>query len=409
MQCIVPNRPDSSARVIPLGPRTRSGLLSTTDVAGANQALVLQSLADHGPLSRADLARLSGVTRASIGGVVGALLEHGLLDELPVKPTPGRAGKPSRPLWFGAQGLFGAVVIQPDGIDVAVVDSRGEIAVHQHAPLPICADSADFDRTALASIRTTLSLAGAELTAVGLTIPAFFDPTGGILASSTLPALIGSHLPALLAHAFSTTVVLEDDARALALGQRWFGQARGERDFAALQIGEGIGAGIMLDGRLHRGPLIGSEIGHTVVDLHGEQCHCGLTGCWETIASLRWLRGRAAFAGLSASQDLTPRSLADLERSGDLRARQIIDEYADHVAVGVINLFHTLSIPLFILHGDVIGAGTRFLEQLRLRVKARAMPVLDLVPEIRFDENDTRSAVLGAAAAAITFSLGVTL
>ncbi|QEW04317.1 ROK family transcriptional regulator [Microbacterium lushaniae] len=398
---------DLPGRVVSLGPRTRSGLLSTTDVAGANQAVVLQSLADHGPLSRAELARLSGVTRASIGGVVAGLLEQGRLEELPVKSTPGRAGKPSRPLWFRAVGHFGAVVIQPGGIDVAVIDMQGNIITHECSPLPTQSDG--FDDAALEVISATLSTAEAGLAAIGLTIPAFFNPDGDIVASTTLPPLVGSQLPTQLADAFNTTVVLEDDARALALGQRWFGQARGEREFTALQIGEGIGAGIMLDGRLHRGPLIGSEIGHTVVDLNGERCHCGLIGCWETIASLRWLRGRSAFAELSVGHEMTPRLLAELDRSGDEVARQIIDEYADHVAVGVVNLFHTLSVPLFILHGDVVGAGDRFLAQLRARVAIRAMPALKSAPEIRFDENGAQSAVLGAAAAATTFSLGVTL
>lgn len=407
MRSIVSSSSHTAARVVPLGPRTRRGLLSTASVAGANQALVLQSLADHGPLSRADLARLSGVSRASIGGVVAALLKNGVLDELPVRSPPARAGKPPRPLWFGTTGVFGAVVIQSGGIDVAVIDAHGTIAEHRHVSLP--ASTKGFDETALTSIRSTLSASGANLTAIGVSMPAFFDTSGEILASTTLPLLIGSNLPAQLAQTFNTSVVLEDDARALALGQRWFGQARGERDFATLQIGEGIGAGIMLDGRLHRGPLIGSEIGHTVVDLHGTRCHCGLRGCWETVASLRWLRGRAAQANLARPQEMVPGILAELDRRGDSTAHQIVDEYADNVAVGVINLFHTLSVPLFILHGDVIDAGDRFLAQLRTRVRRRAMPALNAVPEIRFDEGGTSSALLGAAAAAITYSLDITL
>jgi predicted NBD/HSP70 family sugar kinase len=394
--------------VVPLGPDPRQpALLSTTYVGGANRAHILLALADHGPLSRADLARMAGVTRASISGIVVGLLDEGILQEQAVITNSGRVGKPSRPVWFGDTGTYGAVVMQPENTDVAIVTSGGQIIEKRQLPSPTGRSTPEFDRQALAGILDLLQPHVKDLRAVGLAVPAVFNAEGDLVASTTIPFLVGSRLPDLLAQALDSPVILEDDARALALGLRWFGQARGEKDFAALQIGEGIGAGIMLDGRLHRGPLMVSEIGHMTVDLNGERCRCGLSGCWETIASLRWLRSSAEKAGLPGAAAMTPTRLAGLHAEGDARASELIDDYADHVAVGIVNLFHTLSVPLFILDGEVVGAGERFLERLRERVNARTMPALTTRPEIKFAESKKDSGVLGAAAAAVTFMFGV--
>lgn len=401
----------SGARVVPLGSKYQElSLLSTSHLGGANRAQVLQALADHGPLSRADLARLAGVTRGSIGGIVAGLLDEGILQERDGAATAGRMGKPSKPLWFVDDSVYGAVVVRPGYVDVGVVSSTGEIRRQDQARLPTGLGAREFDQEALSAVLNTLGDAGVgTFRAVGLALPAVFNAEGDLVASTTIPELVGSRLPALLAEALDVPVVLEDDARALALGLRWFGQARGVKDFAALQIGEGIGAGIMLDGRLRRGRSMVSEIGHMTVDFKGARCRCGLHGCWETIASLRWLRSSAEMIGLGDAQSITPGRLASLSQHGDARATALIDDYADHVAVGIVNLFHSFSVPRFILEGEVVDAGERFLQRLRFHVDARTMPALSTRPEIAFVERGTSPGLLGAAAAAVTFTLGVNL
>lgn len=398
-------------RVVPLGAFVDPALLSTTDLAGTNRAHVLQALADNGPLSRADLARRAGVSRASIGGIVAGLLDEGVLRELPVQTGTGRVGKPSRPLWFDDGDSYGAVVVQPGGVEVAVVGSNGRIQMRERIAMP-AGQVTDFDAATPAAIHQLLRPHAASLRAVGLAVPAVFDSAGALVASTTIAGLVGSELPRRLAEAFDTTIVLEDDARSLAIGQRWFGQARGEKAFAALQIGEGIGAGIMLAGRLYRGPRMVSEVGHTTVDLNGGRCRCGLDGCWETVASLQWLRARAAAVGLTATgltgdSAMTPVELTRRHEAGERRATTLLEEYADHVAVGIVNLYHTLSIPLFILHGAVTGAGEPFLDLLRRQAQARTMPAIGTAPQIIFASHEPDAGILGAAAAAATFTLGV--
>lgn len=382
-------------------------LLSSSSLGQSNRSRVLQALADHGPLSRADLARMAGVPRASMGVVVAGLLNDGVLQEEQASPPAGR-GKPARPVWFGpGAGDFLAVVVEPGTADLAVLNARGEIRARRRSTLrpDLSTDALDAQLRDLVTDFAAATVAG-SLRCVGMALPAVASADGELVASTTIPALIGARLPGAVSAALGVPVVIEDDARALALGQRWFGQARGQRDFAALQIGDGIGAGIMLGGRLHRGPGWVSEIGHVTVDYEGQPCPCGLRGCWETIASLAWLRRQAEALGLPDAAVLTPASL--VASLPDEQAHELLDRYADHVAVGIANLLHLLSIPLFILHGDVVGGGERLLAALRRQVAQRTMPGLDQPARIEFAASD-EAAVLGAGAAAATFALGVAI
>lgn len=389
------------------GGRGTSRLLRTADVGAANRARVLQALADHGPLSRADLARLADVPRATIGGIVVSLLASGVLVETaPRRPASG-AGKPARPLWFGAAvGLTGGVLVRPGLIETAVVSASGEIVSRGVSPFTVSAGRADLDRQLVSAAAEVLRPYRGRLVGTGVAMPASCDgETGEVIACTPVPGLVGTRLPTLLRRATGVPVVLEEDARALAIGQRWFGQARGVDDFVAVQIGAGIGAAIMLDGRLYRAGPATSEIGHTCVDVRGDRCRCGLTGCWETIASLRWLRREAAARRLRGGRTLTPAGL--VERSGDPATAELLHAYADHVAVGIANLVQLLSLRVFILHGEVVGGGEPLRLLIEQAVVRRTLPVLAGAVRVEFAALDQDAGLLGAAAAALTRELAI--
>ncbi|WP_089155433.1 ROK family transcriptional regulator [Micromonospora sp. NBS 11-29] len=387
----------------------RTTLLSSEDVGAANRAKIMQALADHGPLSRAELARMAGVPRGTIGVIVSSLIESELLQETRVRRTTATVGQPPRPLWFGPRlGPTGAVVIQPGTVRTAVVDVRGRILAADTATFPVDAGGEELERLLTGHVLGVLAPFAGRIAGTGVTVPAICDPaTGEILACTPLPGLVGSGLSAQLARLTGAPVTLEEDVRALALGQRWFGRAQGAEDFVALQLGPGIGAAIMSGGRLLRGDLRISEIGHTCVNVDGERCPCGLTGCWETIASTRWLRREAARRGVGDAASTTPAELVALAEKGDRPADELLDDYADHVAVGIANLVHMLALSLFILHGDVVGGGVVLRDRVRAAVDARVLPQLAGRARVEFSELDQEAGLLGAAAVVITHQLGI--
>ncbi len=369
-------------------------LLTTHLIGDLNRSRVLQAFCDHGALSRADLARLAHVPRATIGAIVQTLLDAGLVEEQE-PDRHGQVGKPGRPLWFGKRaGLSVAVGFTPDAVVAALVNARGE-RLHDAT---VSLDTRTAPKRALVdavekAARRVLP-EGEEVLGLGVVVPGVCDTQAGeVIGSAQLPGAVGRGLTSALSTRLGLAVLLDNDARAQALGEKWFGDARGLRTFASVQTGDGLGVGLVLDGRVYRGEdgKVG-EFGHTAVVLDGEPCRCGLHGCWETVATLRWLRAEAVAAGLPA--EVTTAALAG---SDDPRAAALLDRYVQHLAAGLGNLVNLLGTRRLILHGDVVGGG----EAVRAAVEeaTREHSLGHLAPDVQvtFSSLDTEAALLGAA------------
>jgi predicted NBD/HSP70 family sugar kinase len=375
-----------------------------------NRSLVVQALRDHGPLSRADLAKMAGVTRMTISNIVNTLLAAGLLEERDPVPAAG-VGKPARPLWFApGAGLSVAVTIAAGAYETALVDARGEIVTAASGTFDAGAPSDSNLRSRL--LRTVGRLMPSRPDAVlgiGVAVPGTTNPrTSEVLGSGQIPGLIGTSLADGLRRRFGLPVHLDNDARVQALGEKWFGAGRGVANFASVQTGHGLGVGLVLEGVLCRG-MTGEagELGHScVVAQGGQRCRCGLRGCWETIATLQWLRKEAAAHRLTGAAHLDSDRLSALVSAGVPGARELQIAYADNLAVGLANLVQIFDPELLVLHGDVTRGGKEFLGLIRDRVGLRALPDLD-ESRIVFSELSTQAGLLGAAALVLsdTFSL----
>ncbi len=393
-------------------PPARGGLLSSSDVGTANRAKLLQALLEHGPTSRADLARLINVQRATVSTIVTGLIEDGLLVEDAARRPADGIGKPARPLSFAPYALLsGSVAVSRGQVETAVVDARGEILVRHRDAIPAGCEAGELRERVLTAAQGVLGEYQGRLAGIGLTVPALCDPQAGtVLVCTAVPGLVDAGLTTALAQRFGATVRLEQDVRAFAIGEKWFGKGRGRSDFAALQIDIGVGAGIMLPGHLLEGVRgYTTQLGHTCVDRDGMRCSCGLRGCWETIASTRWLRSECARRGIAGGRDTTPGRLAKRADGGDAAAAELLRDYADNLAIGLANLVQLLSLRLFIVHGDVVHAGEPFRAELERRVIARSMPALAEGIEVVFSELDQDSGLLGAAATVLAHHLGVSL
>lgn len=172
-------------------------IATAADVGRTNRARVLQTLADHGPLSRADLARMSRVPCGTMGSIVLGLLQSGWLQEEQLRPPADGIAKPSRPLWFGPRaGLSGALTVRAASAHAAVVNARGEILAHTEIPLANePAGSETLDQLLFTATIPVLAPFRTELTGVGLALPAAVaSESGEVMASTPLPGLVGTHL-----------------------------------------------------------------------------------------------------------------------------------------------------------------------------------------------------------------------
>ncbi|HEX9888580.1 MAG TPA: ROK family transcriptional regulator [Nitriliruptorales bacterium] len=378
---------------------TGSSLLSPSAVGDINRSRVLQALWDHGPQSRADLARLAGVTRGTIGNIVQSLLEAALLEE--GEPRTGQVGKPAVPLWFTEQaGLTPVATLDSSGVQAALVNARGDVLVHEERPF----DGAelDVDTTRCAVLDALAAVAGAARTApigVGIAVPGVYDPAArAVLGSTPVPALVGDWLPSAVEDALGLPVVVENDSRVQALGEKWFGDGRGLRTFASLQTGHGLGVGMVIDGQVFRGGNAhAAEFGHTCVVVDGDLCVCGLRGCWETIATLRWLRAQARASGLPRPRSVTGARLAE-HAATDGAARRLLERYADHLAVGIANLQQVFAPETVILHGDAAAGGELLRGLIEDRTRTRVFPGNADEVDVRISTLGARAGLVGAAA-----------
>jgi predicted NBD/HSP70 family sugar kinase len=400
-----------------LGPRYRAParvpsaprLISPAGAGQVNRTRLLQILYDVGPTSRAQLARISRVTKTTIGAIVQPMIDDGILVEGEPQQSSSQGGKPARPIWFSpVDRPTVAVHLLPGTVRAALVSLTGSV---------ITESSANFEATELdhdviidcvtSCIQDVLPSDGGAVLGVGVAVGGIVNTDEGRIVEVNLaPGLAGLELGPLLSRRLGLPVHLDHHPRVQALGDRWFGSGRRASSFASIYCGEAIGVGLVIDGAVHRGVAgAGGEVGHTIVDLGGTVCRCGRTGCWETIASHRWLQAEAAIAGLPAADALTVGPLARLAGDDHAGAEELFDRFARNVAIGIINLQQILAPGLFILHGDVVQGG----EELRERVQKYVLDGIPVhaggAPAITFASADDDITLLGAAALVLSQSL----
>ena len=264
-----------------------------------NASLVLRALYDLGPISRADIARLTGLTRTSVGELVADLEAEGLAREVGRGPSTG--GK--APTLVALESDARTAIVLDLGertFSAALANLRGELTNRRTRDL----DGRDGD-DALALVHELIDEVSREATSpilgIGVGTPGIVDAGGTIRWAVNLD---WKDLPLadLLRDRYGHPTIVANDARAAALATFLFEGEDRPTNLIAIKVGRGIGTGLVLDGDLFGGDGDGAgEIGHIVVEPDGAECHCGRFGCLETVASAPAILRAAVAAGLPAS------------------------------------------------------------------------------------------------------------
>ncbi|MFG3260370.1 ROK family protein [Streptomyces sp. NPDC048172] len=394
--------PEASSR--PFRPsRPSLAFVSPAETGRMNRARLLRLLYAHGPLSRSELARLLGAQRAVVGAVAQPLIEEGLLAEGAPRPSGPGGGRGGRPLWFAEDSApIGAVHLMPGSVRAAVIGAGGTVRASASRTLaPGTGPGAVLEEIegALRDARARVPVPGGRGRAVpprgvGVAVGGMVDTTMGCVVHVELaPQWDGLPLGPLLQERLGLPVLVDLHPRAQALGDLWFGEGRGLSSFASVYVREAIGVGFVTHGTLHRGSRgAGGEIGHTVVDVGGALCRCGRRGCWDTLATVRWLRARAERLGLPDAATLTSAALAGRADAGDRRAAGLLREYAENLAVGLAVVWQLLAPEAVLLHGDPVGAGRPLREAVEEALTPLVLPHPGIRPSVvlaPWDESDT--------------------
>jgi len=305
---------------------------------GHNRSLVLQMLYRGGRQSRADIARLTRLTRVTISDLVAELMAEGLIIEIGQREDS-RPGKPATLLDINRDGfqIIGLDLSEYSIFRGAVLDLDGQILERAQVPL---AGSTGADATAKVSAlaETLVARTTAPILGMGVGTPGVVDLAGVVLSAPNL-GWSDERLQDILTARFGIAVIVGNDARAAVLAEHSFGGA--ERDMMLIKVGHGVGSGLLLNGS----PLFGSrfaagEIGHVVVGTDGgAECACGKFGCLET-----WLAAPRLSARIAAAQ-------ASGDQSPEEAAEPILRQAGRHLGIALAPVVGALNLAEIVLSG----------------------------------------------------------
>ena len=282
-----------------------------------------------------------------------------------------------------------------------VVTRTGDLVRAAVAPTPAGGGRAtllEHLKRVAVEARQLAETAGAEPSALGIATAGWVDPKTGkvVYATENLPGWTGADIAGELAPVAGLPVYVENDANALAVGEKHFGAARGASDFVSVTLGTGVGGGCYLGGRLNRGPhFFANGIGHMTLVFDGRPCTCGRAGCLEAYTNA------AALLGYGAGRFPTAEALIGAAHAGVTAAREALRTYARFLAAGLASVIQLLDPSLIVLGGGLVENNrllvADLLEELPGRVTAWAARRLELV----VSPLGYHGGVLGAAAVAL--------
>ena len=376
-----------------------SGGGSLESLRRANQLRVVDALRREGSASRADLMRITGLSRTTITSLLATLLERGMVIESEVEAQRQGRGRPPALLRLAPKA--GAVL----GVDfghrhlrVAVADLSSTVLAERRADVDV--DTAAELALDLATRMVTEVLEEAGLTidrvvAAGMGLPGPIDRrTGRVRSSVILPAWSGLDADEQLARRLGVPVDVDNDANLGALAEFTFGAARGLDDVIYVKVSSGIGAGIILGGRLHRGVTGNAgEIGHVEVRADGVVCRCGNRGCLETVAS-----GSALLGVLRPvhGDALTLAGMLELAAAGDPGTLRVINDAGRAIGHALGDLCNSLNPGAIVVGGDLSAAGAPLLDGIREAVDRHAQPGAAEAVTVMRSVLGERAEVLGA-------------
>jgi predicted NBD/HSP70 family sugar kinase len=341
-------------------------------VGKLNERQVLRMLQSRGPLSRAEVARESGLSPPTISKAVASLLKVGLIEEADAAEA-GR-GRPAPKLRLATESaqVLG-IVIDVGHCEIVSASLDGT----PHNDRYIAPASATYPKLLdflEEASRKAMAKRGVRTLGLGVSLPGLVDYRKGCgVFSPNVPATNGHSPAADLAERLGVECTLLQESHALCLAERHYGLAKGLDDFALLDVGAGVGLGIMSGGRILKGHSgLAGEIGHiTAVAEGGRKCGCGNTGCLETVASdsaLAWHASRKLGRAVNVDE------VIELAKSGTVDLRKELREVAGFVAVGVaavINLFNPATV---FIHTPLFDIDATLFDAVVEKARSRALP-----------------------------------
>lgn len=339
-----------------------------------NTSIVLDCIRRNSPVARSQIASLTGVSRSTISSIVSFLIEIGLVEPAGTGDSTG-GRRPEmlsfRPHQYMALGLK----LQPGAVVGCGTDLDGAIIARAHQAVSGRSIGEVLGAMDAVVEKLTAGWEPERILGVGLALPGLVDLARGVSVRPHFFEWREFPLQEVLEARWELPVWVENDARVGSLGERWV--LRDESaTFLFVTVGIGIGAGIVLNGQIMEGELVGAgHLGHMMVDPNGRTCHCGLRGCLETVAGDEALLRFMAGAKPRSSTTMSPADVMEAARAGDPAAMAAVDQVATYLGVAIGNVIKLLGIRRVVVGGETgVDGGAFFVERIAHKVKEQVFP-----------------------------------
>lgn len=371
-----------------------------------NQSLLLNLIQGNAPVSRADLARSSGLSPATVSGIINLLVQDGLVIEQAVGDSSG--GRPPVMLSLNPDaGYVVGVKLTEENIIAALTDLNAQVRERLTVPLSGSRTPdkiADALKNAVTELLRTSGVKQSKLRGVGIGLAGIVDARRGVLRYSPIFDWRDVPLRQMLHKRLRVPIYIDNDVNTLTMTEKWFGAGRTFDDFIVVTVGRGIGMGAVVRGQVYRGAKGGGgELGHFVIDPKGPLCDCGKQGCLEALASDPALL-REASAAISdgklkgvSKRALTIEKLVNAAQTGDRGARKIFADAGQRLGMAIAGLINILNPRLILISGEGVRNGEWMFEPMNETIHTTAVSDLLNDAEIRIEPLGDDAWARGAA------------
>jgi N-acetylglucosamine repressor len=371
-----------------------------------NRDLVLKTIFDHDAISRAEIARLTKLTRATVSDMVASLIEEGLVEEVGYGESIGGKAPILLSLVADSRYLIGLNLAQDKFIG-SVVNLRGEIKETVEFPV----DDIDGEQ-ALQLVYQILDQLTQNnwkpLVGIGVGTPGLVNTQEGIVINAVNLDWQDLPLAHLLESRYELPITVLNDSQATAIGEFVYGgNHQFESNLIVVTVKHGIGAGILINGRLFQGDGGGAgEIGHVVVQENGALCRCGKHGCLESIASARAVVQRAIALAPEYNdstlaknpQNISLDAIKSAWQANDTLARRVMLDAAHYLGISMAGLVGALNIQKIVLSGDLATFGESWLRSVQESMTQASLARMAQDTQLELGTLEFKACILGASA-----------
>jgi predicted NBD/HSP70 family sugar kinase len=355
-----------------------------------NRNLVLQTIFAHDCVSRAEIARVTHLTRTTVSEIVSGLLAEGLVEEVGRGESIGGKSPILLSVVADSRYLIGLNLAQ-DRFIGAIVNLRGEIKEMVEAPVEDNNGQKALDLV-FQLIDQLLKTGIKPIVAIGVGTPGLVNTREGIVLNAVNLDWWDLPLGQLLEKKYKVPVSVLNDSQATAIGEFVYGDDHAiDENLIVINVKHGIGSGILINGRLFQGDGGGAgEIGHVVVQENGELCRCGKRGCLETVSSARAVLRQLKTDSLDRAREAFA--------AGDAHAVQAVSNAAHHLGISLANLIGILNIQKIVLTGDLNHFGSAWLNAVNAAMQNAVLARMSENTQLELGVLDYRACILGASA-----------